>query len=237
MDKRVLSKLSWRGASCYVDDIVIYAESFQNFLHITDEVFRLLSDLGVTLKAKKCFLGFHSIELLGYLVDRLGLTTTEAQSDAVKMIPFPSTLAQLEYFVGLTNWNRHLVPYYAQRLAPLQACKTALLKHAPQTKRARKIYAAKTPVPKDEVLIKAFEDLKSALASRPRLHHLEDGKPIYAVVDTSREYGTGLAVYQLTGDPSTYCKSRLVPLHFLSKRLIVQAAWYQQFGGFRWWRC
>jgi hypothetical protein len=182
-------------------------------------VFRILSDLGITLKARKCYLGFHSLELLGYLVDRLGLMTTEAKSDAIAGIPFPATLSQLEYFIGLTNWNCHLVPYYAQRVAPLQACKTALLKHAPQTKRARKMFAAKTPVPKEEILLKAFEDLRGALASRSRLHHFKEGKPIYAFLDTSREYGTGLAVYQLTGDPDTYCKTRLVPLHFLSKRL------------------
>jgi hypothetical protein len=76
MDRRVLSKLSWRGASCYVDDIVIYAETFEKFLVMADEVFRILSDLGITLKPRKCYLGFHSIELLGYLVDRLGLTAT-----------------------------------------------------------------------------------------------------------------------------------------------------------------
>jgi hypothetical protein len=91
MDRRVLSKLSWRGASCYVDDIVIYAATFQDFLHMTDEVFRVLSDLGITLKARKCYLGFHSVELLGYLVDRLGLTTTEAKADAIAGIPFPAT--------------------------------------------------------------------------------------------------------------------------------------------------
>jgi hypothetical protein len=98
---------------------------------MSDEVFRILSDLGITLKARKCYLGFHSVELLGYLVDRLGLMTTEAKSDAIATISFPATLSQLEYFIGLTNWNRHLVPYYAQRVAPLQTCKTALLKHAP----------------------------------------------------------------------------------------------------------
>jgi hypothetical protein len=227
MDKRVLSKLSWRGASCYVDDIVLYAESFDKFLHITDEVFRLLSDLAITLKARKCFLGFHSVELLGYLVDRLGLTTTESKSDAIGMIPFPSALAQLEYFIGLTNWNRHLLPYYAQRVAPLQECKTELLKNGPQTGRARKIYASKTPVPDDDDILKAaFIDLRDSLAARPKLHHAQDGKPIYAFLDTSREYGTGLAVYQLTGYPTIYCKTRLVPLHFLSKRLTAAEANY-----------
>jgi hypothetical protein len=226
MDRRLIAKLSWRGASCYVDDIVLYAPTFAKFLEITDEVFRILSDLGITLKAKKCFLGFHSIELLGYLVDRLGLTTTESKAEAVKNIPFPTTLAQLEHFICLTNWNRHLVPYYAQRVAPLQLYKTALLKGAPVLGRARKQYAARTPVQSDDTLLAAFQDLRTALADRPRLHHVIDGQPIYAFLDSSREYGTGLAVYQLMGDPDVYSKTRLVPLHFMSRKLSAAEANY-----------
>jgi len=219
MDTRLIQRLSWRGACCYVDDIVMYAPSFADFLGIVDEVFSILGNLGITLKAKKCFLGFHSLEILGYLVDRLGLTTAEAKADVVQNIPYPATLSQLEYFIGLTNWNRHLIPYYAQRIAPLQACKTLLLKGAPPTSRGRKDYAARTAVPTDAKLVQAYDDVKNALASRPRLYHVVDNLPIYAFVDSSKEYGTGLAVYQLTGDPEVYSKNRLVPLHFMSKPL------------------
>jgi len=102
MDIRLIHRLSWRGASCYVDDIVMYAPAFADFLGIVDEVFSIVGNLGITLKAKKCFLGFHSLEILGYPVDRLGLTTAEAKEDAVQNIPYPSTLSQLEYFIGLT---------------------------------------------------------------------------------------------------------------------------------------
>jgi len=219
MDTRLIQHLSWQGASCYVDDIVMYAPTFTKFLGIVDEVFSILGNLGITLKAKKCFLGFHSLEILGYLVDCLGLTTAEAKADAVQNIPYPATLSQLEYFIGLTNWNRHLIPYYAQRIAPLQACKTRLLKGASPSLRGRKDYSARTAVPIDASLTEAYEDLKMALTSRPRLHHVVDDLPIYAFLDSSKEYGTGLAVYQLTGDPKVYSKSRLVPLHFMSKPL------------------
>jgi len=163
-------------------------------------------------------LGFHSLEILGYLVDQLGLTTAEAKADAVQNIPYPATLSQLEHFIGLTNWNRHLIPYYAQRIVPLQACKTLLLKGAPPTSRGRKEYAARTAVPTDAKLVQAYDDVKNALASHPRLYHVVDDLPIYAFVDSSKEYGTGLAVYQLTGDPKytprtdwfpcTLCQSR-----------------------------
>jgi len=219
MDTKLIQRLSWRGASCYVDDIVMYAPSSAKFLGIVDEVFSILGNLGITLKAKKCFLGFHSLEILGYLVDRLGRTTAEAKADAVQNIPYPATLAQLEYFIGLTNWNQHLIPYYAQRIAPLQACKMLLLNNAPPSSRGRKDYAAHTAVPDDEKLIKSYNDAKDALASRPRLHHVVDDLPIYAFLDSSKEYGTGLEVYQLTRNPEVYSISRLVALHLMSKPL------------------
>jgi len=219
MDTKLIQRLSWRGAFGYVDNIVMYAPSFAKFLGIVDKVFSILGNLGITLKAKKCFLGFHSLEILGYLVDRLGLTTAEAKAEAVRNIPYPATLAQLEYFIGLTNWNRHLIRYYAHRIAPLQACKTLLLKGAPLSARGRKDYAAHIAVPINEDLTKAYNDVKDALASHPRLYHVVDDLPIYAFLNSSKEYGTGLAVYQLTGGPEVYSKSRLVPLHFMSKPL------------------
>jgi len=219
MDTRLIQRLSRHGASCYVDNIVMYTPSFTKFVGVVDEVFSILGNLGITLKAKKCFLGFHSLEILGYLVNRLGLTTAEAKADVVQNITYPATLSQLEYFIGLTNWNRHLILYYAQRIAPLQACKTYLLRGAPPTAHGRKDYAARTAVPIDLRLAEAHKDRKNALASRPRLHQVVDDLPIYAFVDSSKEYRTGLAVYQLTGNRKEYSKSRLVPLHFMSKSL------------------
>ena len=144
---------------------------------------------------------------------------SRTKADAVQNIPYLATLSQLEYFIGLTNWNRHLIPYYAQRIAPLQACKTHLLKGAPPASRGRKDYTARITVPTDARLVQAYDDVKNALASRLRLYHVVDDLPIYAFVDSSKEYGTGLAVYQLTGDPEVYSKNRLVPLHFMSKPL------------------
>jgi hypothetical protein len=71
----------------------------------------------------------------------------------------------------------------------------------------------------DGTLQTAFDDFKEALASRPRINHVVDGQPIYAFLNSSREYGTGVAVYQLTGNPEIYSKTRLDPLHFMSRKL------------------
>jgi len=53
-----------------------------------------------------------------------------------------------------------------------------LLKNAPPSSRGRKDNAARTAVPADEKLIKSYNDVKDALALRPRLHHVVDDLPI-----------------------------------------------------------
>ena len=104
-------------------------------------------------------------------------------------------------------------------MEPLQRLKTQLLRGAPLGGRARKEYASRTPIVESDNIRRSFEDVKGALADRPRLYHFEPGRPTYAFLDSSNEYGCGLVVYQLTGDPSTYEKARLVPLHFMSREL------------------
>lgn len=217
MDK-AFKGIAWRFVCAYVDDILIYSKTFDEHLLHLDEVFRILSDLGITLKATKVYLGFHTIELLGFLVDRFGLTTTEAKSAAVQNMAFPKTLAEVEHFIGLSNWNRHLIPYYSQRIEPLQTYKTETLRAAPPTSRGRKSFTARTQVPERPDLVAAFEDVRDALAAKPKLYHLRYDRPAYAYLDSSREYGTGLAVYQMDADPEEpFCRTKLVPLHFLSK--------------------
>ena len=222
---RLFKGLSWRIVACYVDDIIFWGADFATFLANTDEVFSILSDAGITLKASKAFLGLHSLDILGYLVDRLGLTTTEAKADAVSNVPFPKNVTELEHFIGLANWNRHLIPYFAQRVGPLQEAKTRLLKGGPIKGRERKVYANQTPIPKEEVIISAFEDVRNCLAARPHLYHFRTDRPVYAFLDSSKDYGTGLAVYQSANISEAVPnaplpkKTDLRPIHFMSRKL------------------
>ena len=46
---------------------------------------------------------------------------------AFKQLAFPGILKALEHYISATSFLRHLVPYYAKLLEPLQSRKTALL--------------------------------------------------------------------------------------------------------------
>ncbi|RPA72628.1 hypothetical protein BJ508DRAFT_186305, partial [Ascobolus immersus RN42] len=71
----------------------------------------------------KCHIGYHSLEILGHMVDRLGLCTTQQKAEAIHKLADPESLQDLEYFIGMANWHRSLIPFFAQRLEPLQKLK------------------------------------------------------------------------------------------------------------------
>jgi hypothetical protein len=54
---------------------------------------------------------------------------------------FPNTLAQLEYFLGLTGYYRQFVPFYALRAAPLRKLATELTKNIRKENQKRAVKA------------------------------------------------------------------------------------------------
>ena len=50
--------LSWRIVCVYIDDIVIYSKTFTQHLRDLDKVLSLLENAGITLRAKKAYVGY-----------------------------------------------------------------------------------------------------------------------------------------------------------------------------------
>ena len=197
MDKLFPSK-TWRFISCYVDDIVIYSKTIDEHLQHLDEVMSVLEDVGMTLSAKKCFIGYHNVELLGKMVNRLGLTTLEARTEAISKIEPPTSLSELESFIGIMEWNRKSIPFFAQRTGPLQDLKTRLVKNGPKKGQERKKFSQNERFTMDDVQMKAFKDLKSALPAATC--HFQPSRPLYIYVDSSKKWGRGVAIYQTHPD-------------------------------------
>lgn len=59
------------------------------------------------------------MELLGFRVDGLGMSTTTERMEAFANLAFPGNLKSLESYIGATVYLRHLIPYYAQLVEPL----------------------------------------------------------------------------------------------------------------------
>lgn len=76
----------------FIDDIVIFSGSEEeHFAHLST-IFELFSELGISISAKKSFLAYPSVELLGFRVDAFGLSTTTDRIAAFKNLVFPAQL-------------------------------------------------------------------------------------------------------------------------------------------------
>ncbi len=149
-------------------------------------------------------IGFHSVELLGHLVDRFGLSTSNSKIAAINNINPPSTLAALETFVGLTGYYRQFVKNYAGKCGALQALKTRLLKDAPKSGRQRKEFAKRTKITKlTDKEMASFTTLKDELGSQKTRGHIDPEVPLLIYVDASFEYGFGANIHQISKDVMT----------------------------------
>ena len=64
------------------------------------------------------------VEFLGHVVNNGKIRPSEHKTNAVRKFPEPTTIRQIQSFLGLTGYFRKFVPHYSVRARPL----TELLK-------------------------------------------------------------------------------------------------------------
>lgn len=206
-----------RYCRAFIDDIIIYSDTFEEHLHHLRTILRLFQRRGISLSPKKSFIGYPSVELLGFYVDSLGMSTTRERTDAFRRISFPKTLKALETYLGSTGFLRTMIPYYAQISEPLQLRKTAMLAKARKTgriptgnKNKRQAFtrsATFDPTPEE---LKSFKDLQTFLCDKLRLYHMDPRKKLFLQIDGSLQRGFGVMLFQLKAD-SQWTKGQPIP--------------------------
>ena len=66
--EHVLAGLQWNIALLYIDDIIVFAKSFEEHLSRLGEVLTRLQNTGLKLKPAKCVLFRKRVEYLGHIV-------------------------------------------------------------------------------------------------------------------------------------------------------------------------
>lgn len=115
----VLSGLTWSTCLCYLDDVVIFSDTFENHLQRLQELFQRFRDANLKLHPGKCFLFQQEVDFLGFVISGEGI---EPQPDKIKAVtewPRPTTLTQVWGFVALASYYRRLIPAFSQLARPL----------------------------------------------------------------------------------------------------------------------
>jgi predicted aspartyl protease len=166
-------------ATIYMDDCLCFSRTAEEHEEHLAQVLQLLRDHDLYANAKKCTLFTHRIKYLGHIIDQNGISVDPAKTAKLKDWPAPTTLKELQSFLGLCNYFRRFVPSYSDVARPLTRLTGKNAFHQPLT----------------EPETKAFESLKAALVSPPVLAIPSFDKPFEVYTDAS-EYACGAVLVQ-----------------------------------------
>lgn len=205
--QRLFSEKLFEILLIYLDDLLVFSKTFEEHLQHLRYVFSTFEKHGLKLKPSKCHLFREEVPYLGHVISAEGVATDPEKISAVRDWPTPSTVKQLQAFLGLAGYYRRFIEKFAQIAAPLyDAVQLGNGKSTEKKKTAKKLRWT-------EDCEKAFQTLKDKLTSAPILSFADFSKPFILHVDASNE-GLG-AVLSQEGDGRAhviaYASRRLKP--------------------------
>jgi hypothetical protein len=88
----------------YFDDILIYSKSLNEYIEYIRAVFCALRDARLFANLEMCTFCTDRVAFLGYVVTPQGVEVDEVKIDAIKSCLIPTTLTQLQSFLGLAGF-------------------------------------------------------------------------------------------------------------------------------------
>ncbi|PIK38532.1 Retrovirus-related Pol polyprotein from transposon [Apostichopus japonicus] len=117
--ERVLRGLQWQTCLLYLDDIIVYGNSFDKAVNRLSEVLTRLREAGLKLSAKKCHLFRTQVTYLGHIVSQDGISPDPRKIESVTEWPTPSSVKHVRSFVGLCSYYRRFIRGFAEICSPL----------------------------------------------------------------------------------------------------------------------
>lgn len=166
------------GCAVYLDDLVVFSDSWESHLKRLRSVLRRLADARLTVNLAKCEFAKATVTYLGKVVGNGEVRPMHAKVQAVQNFPSPTTKKELMRFLGLVGYYRSFCRNFSTVVAPL----TDLLK-------------GKTKFIWSNTCELVFENVKSLLCSAPVLMAPCFDKPFTLHVDASN-VGAGAVLQQ-----------------------------------------
>ena len=189
----------------YIDDILIASHDAETHMDHLRQLFQRFQEYGLVINTSKCQFGQDSIDFLGHHITPTGIVSLPDKVKVISQYPQPTTVKGLQEFVGMINFYHRFIPGAARMMSPL--------------------YIALAGNPKtliwSDVMSKAFDATKKALAEATLLSHPHHGAPLSITTDAS-DLAIG-AVLQQFGNNSWE------PLAYFSKKLQPSETKYSAF--------
>ncbi|GMF12467.1 unnamed protein product [Phytophthora lilii] len=190
--QEVFQDMLYKNLLVWVDDIVIFAKTVEEFLDVIRKFFARLREYGLKLNAKKSCLFARQISWCGRLIDGEGVRHDPERVAALSSLPLPSTAAALQKLLCASNWLRESIVNFAQHAAPLQAkLEAAFDGHSRKQRYAEGIELTWTPVE-----VRQYRGFLACVANSTKLSFPSETATVCVTTDAS-DRGWSLIVSQV----------------------------------------
>jgi len=173
-----LAGLTWEICLCYLDDLIIFSKTFEDYIKRLQAVFDRLQAADLKLKPSKCVIFARQVKFLGSVISDRGVAPDPEKVEAVATWPIPKSVTEVRAFVALAGYYRRHIRGFSEIARPLHEL-------------TRKNVAFYWSSEQEE----AFHELKRCLTSAPVLAMPEDGGG-YILDTDANAYSMGCVLQQ-----------------------------------------
>ena len=99
----MLDKYSYY-CKAFIDDIIIFSDNVEQYKQYLKTIFRLFLSKNIAILPAKLYIAYLDVELLGFRVNSLGLTTIKEHIVAFYNLAFLDSLKALEQYLGASSF-------------------------------------------------------------------------------------------------------------------------------------
>ena len=113
-----------QGVVVYIDDILICSATRAEHVSLVRKVLGRLLEHNLYVKAENCEFFKRTVSFLGYRISTSGVEVECDRVTAVRNWPTPTTVKEVQRFLGFANYYRRFIRGFGQVAAPI----TSLMK-------------------------------------------------------------------------------------------------------------
>lgn len=156
------------NVQCYMDDILIFADSMEKIKNLTEQVIEKLKEAGLKLNYEKCIFAEKSVKFMGHIFTANGISLDPSKVEAIQNMNTPKNVTELQRLLGMITYLNKFIPNMSELTEPLR-------------KLLQKNVVYQWNFEQEE----AFQRIKKILTTPPVLRYYDVNKDITLSVDAS----------------------------------------------------
>ncbi|KAL1249465.1 hypothetical protein QQF64_020470 [Cirrhinus molitorella] len=186
----VMSDMIFQVLIVYLDDILLFSQTFEEHLERLEMVLKRLAETGLKVKLAKCCFLQDSVRFLGHQVSAQGISPDPDKVAAVSNWKIPETVKELRSFLGFCSYYRKFIEGFSKIAGPLHDLVNVCLRKGWWAKSGRFFSTLWS-----EECDRSFSQLKEKLTTAPVLGFADFSYPFILETDASQN-GLGAILYQ-----------------------------------------